>query len=79
MIQKLEDLGTYDTTKLYFAGCSFGSAFSQYSAVCMKKAFKDSVTAFSTHSTGLKVKGDGLHFPPDIYDTSYVAGECPNC
>jgi hypothetical protein len=35
-------------------------------------------SAFASQSTGLKVKGDGLHFPPDNYDPSYQWGECPS-
>merc|ERR1719350_474892 len=35
------------------------------------------INAFATHSTGLKIKGDGLHFPPAPDGISW--GECDAC
>merc|ERR1719266_2539582 len=37
------------------------------------------ISAFATHSTGLKVKGDGLSFPRDWHNPQYRWGECPEC
>lgn len=36
-------------------------------------------TAFETHSTGLKIKGDGNILPPCVSDPSTTWGECPTC
>lgn len=68
-----------DTTRVFTSGCSMGSAFSGYVAQCIKQRSPDIVSAFATHSTGLKVKGDDNHFPPDEYQPSYSWGECPKC
>ena len=40
-----------------------GSAFSLYAATCLNALNPDIISAFATHSTGLKIKGDGLSFP----------------
>lgn len=69
----------YDTSRIFFTGCSMGSAFTSYISSCWKKSHPNDLSAFATHSTGLKVKGDGLSLPPDNYDTDYTWGECPNC
>jgi len=58
----------YDTSRLFFSGCSQGSAFSFYSGSCTKQLFKDRVSAFATHSTGLHVRGDGLSWPKALCD-----------
>lgn len=79
MISELAKSDLFDTSRMFFSGCSMGSAESFYQATCMKKLYGDSISAFATHSTGLKIKGDDLHFPPDEYNTSYAWGECPNC
>merc|ERR1719273_565633 len=69
----------FDTSRLYPFGCSLGSAFSEWTAVCMHQWYDDErVTTFGTHSTGLKIKGDGNRFPPDPY-TGDSWGECPDC
>lgn len=75
----LKASGTYDTSRVFTSGCSLGSAFSIYSSQCLKARTPDSISAFATHSTGLKVKGDGNHFPPDEYNPQYSWGECPGC
>lgn len=69
----------YDTSRLFFAGCSMGSQFSLYTSICLKQQSPGNVSAFATHSSGLKVKGDGLQFPRDIYNRQYQWGECPDC
>jgi hypothetical protein len=58
----------FDTNRLFFSGCSQGSAFSQYSGSCTKQRFGDRVSAFATHSTGLHVRGDGLPWPNALCD-----------
>lgn len=70
---------TYDISKLFFAGCSMGSHFSLYASTCIKEEYPSSVSAFATHSSGLKVRGDGLEFPYDVYNPAYRWGECPGC
>merc|ERR1711920_746586 len=50
-----------------------------YQAQCIKQRSPSILSAFATHSTGLKVKGDGNNFPPDEYNTQYTWGECPKC
>merc|ERR1712232_988833 len=63
---------TYDTTRVFTSGCSMGSAFSGYIGNCLKQWEPQQISAFATHSTGLKVKGDGNHLPEDW-------GECDGC
>lgn len=69
----------YDTSRLFFAGCSMGSHFSMYVSTCIKQKYPQRVSAFATHSSGLKIKGDGLVFPSDLYHPDYQWGECPDC
>lgn len=69
----------YDLTRLFFAGCSMGSHFTMYVSNCIKQEYPKSVSAFATHSSGLKVRGDGLEFPFDVYNPEYRWGECPGC
>lgn len=73
------DGATLDTSRIFFTGCSMGSALTVWAAQCFHAQMPTAVTAFGTQSTGLKVKGDGLRFPPDNYDSSYTWGECPTC
>lgn len=63
---------TYDATRVFTSGCSMGSAFSGYIGNCLKNWEPQQISAFATHSTGLKVKGDGNHLPEDW-------GECDGC
>jgi hypothetical protein len=70
---------TFDTTKFFIHGCSMGSAFTVWQGPCLHSKNPDSVSAFATHSTGYKIKGDGLQFPPDTYNQQYTWGECPDC
>ena len=37
-------------------------------------SYNQALTAFSTHSTGLKLKGDGNHFPHINGDQSFIDG-----
>jgi poly(3-hydroxybutyrate) depolymerase len=60
--------GVYDTSRLFFTGCSMGSAFTGYISSCWKQAHPSDLSSFATHSTGLKVKNDGLSLPPDNYN-----------
>jgi len=78
-IDKLKTTGTYDTTRIFMSGCSMGSAFSEYISSCHKTADPTSISAFATHSTGLKKKGDGLRFPGDFHHPGVQWGECSNC
>jgi len=64
--------GTYDTSHLFTSGCSMGSAFSGYMANCLKNWDPQQISAFATHSTGLKYKGDGNRLPSNW-------GECDGC
>lgn len=80
MLEKFEhEPKIYDVSRLFFAGCSMGSHFSMYVSTCIKQKYPQRVSAFATHSSGLKVKGDGLSFPTDMYDPEFGWGECPNC
>ena len=77
-LEKRPDL--FDTNKLFTSGCSMGSAFSEYIGGCMHSWYgSDRIPAFATHSAGLKIKGDGNIWPPDIYNMSTTAGECEDC
>lgn len=64
--------GTYNTKRLHTSGCSMGSAFSGYIAQCLKHQDPTQISAFATHSTGLKYKGDGNKLPENW-------GECAGC
>ena len=69
----------YDVSRLFFSGCSMGSAMSEWTGLCTHLADAAVVSAFATHSTGLKIKGDGNKFPPDNYNPEFSWGECPEC
>ena len=81
-LDELAALGL-DTSRVFFSGCSMGSVFSEYTSTCTALAEKEktvkSLTAFATHSAGLKVKGDGLSWPPLPNNTSVLTGECDDC
>lgn len=78
MVKSL-DSKTYDTGRLFTSGCSMGSAFSEFSGVCMNHWYGSSkVSAFATHSTGLKIKGDGNRLPP-ANNSTISWGECDDC
>jgi len=62
----------YDTSKIFTSGCSMGSAFSGYMGNCLKGWNPQQISAFATHSTGLKKKGDGVTLPDNW-------GECDGC
>merc|ERR1712048_1402009 len=72
IIQHLEQSGKFDTKRIHTSGCSMGSAFSGYMSNCLKKWDPTQISAFATHSTGLKYKGDGNHLPTNW-------GECDGC
>jgi hypothetical protein len=40
-----------------------GAAFSFYAATCFSKLNRNMISAFATHSNGLKIKGDGNEMP----------------
>jgi hypothetical protein len=63
---------TYDTKRIFTSGCSMGSAFSGYMGNCLKQWDATQISAFATHSTGLKYKGDGNRLPENW-------GECDGC
>merc|ERR1711862_145501 len=63
---------TYDVSRVFTSGCSMGSAFSGYIGNCLKKWDPSQISAFATHSTGLKKKGDGNRLPENW-------GECDGC
>jgi hypothetical protein len=63
---------TYDVNRVFTSGCSMGSAFSGYIGNCLKHWNPQQISAFATHSTGLKKKGDGVHLPENW-------GECDGC
>jgi hypothetical protein len=69
----------YDTSRVYLAGCSMGAALSLWQTMCLEESAPGTVRGIATHSTGLKVKGDGLGLPYDYNDPRYGVGECPEC
>ena len=72
--------GVFDTSRVFFTGCSMGSALTGWLSQCYHAKYPSASTAFCTQSTGLKVKGDGLEFPPDNYaDGATTWGECAEC
>jgi len=72
VIEHLEQSGKYDTKRIFTSGCSMGSAFSGYMGNCLKQWDPTQISAFATHSTGLKYKGDGNRLPENW-------GECADC
>jgi len=79
-LDALEAHGSIDTSRVFFTGCSMGGAMTGWISQCFKQRLPSAVTAFATQSTGLKVKGDGLTFPPDNYQTDGTTwGECSLC
>ena len=70
---------TFDLSKSFITGASEGAAFTQWQSVCRFESTPENYTAFATHSTGLKVKGDGNQLPPCPSDPQYTWGECPTC
>lgn len=84
VLKSLNEYGRYDMSRVYTSGCSMGSAFSEWSGICMWSDWFKSTTfssyaisAFATHSTGLKIKGDGLNFPSSPDGSRW--GECDGC
>lgn len=78
ILKQLSMDSMYDVSRVFTAGCSMGSAFSIFSSGCLKQDGL-SISAFATHSTGLKKKGDGIGMPPEWHNPRYNWGECPNC
>jgi hypothetical protein len=76
---RLSALGVVNRSRVFFTGCSMGSALTVWLAQCYHARYPQATTAFASQSTGLKVKGDGLRLPPDNYDPQYTWGECPTC
>jgi len=75
-MEALRRMPFLDTSRIFFSGCSQGSGFSNYISTCYKQ---DALTApflsaFATHSTGLKVKGDGIE-----WDCCSVIETCAEC
>lgn len=68
-----------DTTRIFTLGCSLGSAFSEYTANCLKARTPTALSAFATHSSGWKTKDDGTDMGPEFPDGRYEWGECPDC
>ena len=46
----------YDVSRLFMSGCSMGSAFSSFAAICNHQKHR-SITAWATHSTGISING----------------------
>ena len=61
-MQRLDQLGRFDLGRIFYSGCSQGSGFSSYITACTKQnpATAGNLSAWATHSTGLKTKGDGI-------------------
>ena len=81
IIQELEKRDDeFDTSRIFVTGCSMGSAMTLWISQCLHLGNASTITSFATQSTGLKVKGDGLKFPPDNYDNGTSTwGECDGC
>jgi hypothetical protein len=66
----------FDLRKLTFHGCSAGSTAALYHAMCFSK-WIGSVPAFATHSTGMKLPGDGIDLPAAVVGNDY--DDCETC
>lgn len=49
--------GVFDPKRVFFTGCSMGSAYTGWLSQCFHNKQPDAITAFATQSTGLKEKG----------------------
>ena len=49
--------GVFDPKRVFFTGCSMGSAYTGWLSQCFHIKQPDAITAFATQSTGLKEKG----------------------
>jgi hypothetical protein len=63
MLKELESRPNFDMNRLFLAGCSMGAAMALYVSNCIDELNPGKVRAFATFGQGLKVKGDGNHFP----------------
>ena len=69
----------FDLKRVYFAGESAGGAMALYAATCSRqRSLVHHVQAVAVHSSGLKVKGDGVKWPNHWSDLSET-GECIDC
>lgn len=66
----------FDSERIYTYGCT-GASMSFWQAVCLELRHATSISSFATHSTGLKVKGDGVLLESFLYQN--VWGECTEC
>ena len=57
-LAQLAEAGRFDLGRVFFSGCSQGSGFSSYISTCTKQApaTAHNLSAFATHSTGLKTQ-----------------------
>ena len=75
-LAQLSKVGRFDLSRIFFSGCSQGSGFSSYISTCTKQnpATAANLSAFATHSTGLKTKGDGI-----VWGCCSDIEECEEC
>jgi hypothetical protein len=67
----------YDTSRITMYGCSAGASATYYAATCMHENYPGHTVAFTTHSTGLKIQGDGIGMPEPIPGMGFE--ECATC
>ena len=80
ILEELEKREEFDMSRIFVTGCSMGSAMTLWISQCLHLRNASTITSFATQSTGLKVKGDGLTFPPDNYNNGTSTwGECDGC
>ena len=80
ILEELEKREEFDMSRVFVTGCSMGSAMTLWISQCLHSRNATTITSFATQSTGLKVKGDGLTFPPDNYNNGTSTwGECDGC
>ena len=64
---------------LFFSGCSGGSAAGLWFAVCADQKWPGQALGFATHSTGLKMKDDGIEFISTPLYGDVPWAECDQC
>ena len=87
MLALVNDLSTrshLDLDNLFIFGESLGAAAAAFWSVCIREALEakgmgNAVKGYGMHSSGLKLKGDGIRMDAIPYDLSERFGECTGC
>ena len=82
LVNDLASRPNLDTDNIYILGESLGGAAAGFWAVCLREALgsrRAAVRAFGMHSSGLKLKGDGVLMDRMPHASTETFGECEGC